>query len=139
MKRVLPLLTILFFLGSIGVAHAQVAVIAHKDVPADQIDSETLEAIYALDQSKWGDGSRIARFDLEASNDVKQAFYGYIGTEASDIKKVWLRKKLSGEAQPPETVPAAAVVGKVSSTPASIGYVSADAVTGDVKVLATIK
>ena len=139
MKRILPLLTILFFLGSLGVAHAQVAVIAHNGVPVDQIDSATLEAIYALDQGKWGDGSRIVRYDLNTDSPVKQAFYSYIGTDAGDIKKVWLRKKLSGEAQPPETIGAAEVVQKVSSTPSAIGYVSADAVTDGVKVLATIE
>lgn len=133
------LLFLALFLGSIGIAQAQVAVIVHKDVAVDQVDSGTLEDIYALEQNKWDDGSRIVRFDLNAEDGVKQAFYGFIGTQASDIKKVWLRKKLSGEAQPPESIAASAVVQKVSSTPASIGYVSADAVTDAVKVVATIE
>lgn len=128
-----------FFLGSMSVAHAQVAVITHKDVAVDQVDSGTLEDIYALEQNKWDDGARIVRFDLNADDGVKEAFYGFIGAKDSDIKKVWLRKKLSGEAQPPESVAASTVVQKVSSTPASIGYVSADAVTDAVKVVATIE
>lgn len=139
MKRLLLLCAALFFVGAIGTSHAQVAVIAHPDVPVDQADAETLEAIYLLEQNKWDDGSRIVRFDLGADNETKTAFYGHLGQEVSDVKKVWLRKKLSGEAQPPEEVAPGQVVSKVGSTPSAIGYVSADAVTDAVKVLATIE
>ncbi len=139
MKRLLLLFTALLFLGWVGTSHAQVAVIANKDVPVDQADAGTLEDIYLLEQNNWDDGSQIARFDLNTENDTKTAFFGYLGQEVSDVKKVWLRKKLSGEAQPPEKVSPDQIVDKVSSTSAAIGYVSADAVTDAVKVIATVE
>lgn len=138
MKHVFAILALLS-VGAVGVAQAQVAVIVHADAPVDQLEASALKDIYALDQNKWDDGSRIARFDLESDGDVKQAFYDHIGTSHSDIKKVWLRKKLSGEAQPPESVSAGEIVQKVGSTPSAIGYVAADAVTDGVKVVATIE
>jgi len=138
MKRLL-FFTALLFLGVVGTTHAQVAVIANKDVPVDQVNAETLESIYLLEQSKWDDGTRIVRFDLDTDGGPRSAFYKYFGQEASDVKKVWLRKKLSGEAQPPETVSAGQVVDKVSSTSGAIGYVSENAVTDDVKVIATVE
>lgn len=139
MKRLLLLFTALLFLGTAGVSHAQVAVIAHQDVPVDEVDAESLEGIYLLEQSKWDNGSQIVRFDLNTENDTKTAFFDHLGQEFSDVKKAWLRKKLSGEAQPPEKVSPDQIVDKVSSTSAAIGYVSADAVTDAVKVLATIE
>jgi len=139
MKRLLLLFTALLLLGTAGVSHAQVAVIANNDVSVDQADAGTLEDIYLLEQSQWNDGSQIVRFDLNTENDTKTAFFAHLGQEFSDVKKTWLRKKLSGEAQPPEKVSPDQIVDKVSSTSGAIGYISADAVTDAVKVLATIE
>lgn len=141
MKRLLFLFTVLLFagLGLVGTSHAQVAVIAHQDVPVDQIDTETLEDIYLLEQNQWDDGSKIVRFNLNTDGGAKTAFFDHLGQEVSDVKKVWLRKKLSGESQPPEEVSPSQVVDKVSSTSGAIGYVSADAATDAVKVIATVE
>ncbi|MFB6249932.1 MAG: hypothetical protein ABEL97_15330 [Salinibacter sp.] len=137
MKRFL--FTALLLLGFVGASHAQVAVIAHQEVPLDQIDAGTLEDIYLLEQGKWDDGSQIVRFNLETDDAVKTTFFRYLGQEVSDVKKVWLRKKLSGAAQPPEEVSSDQIVDKVSSTSGAIGYVPADAATDAVKVIATIE
>lgn len=139
MKRLLLLFTALLFLGWVGTSHAQVAVIANNDVSVDQADAGTLEDIYLLEQNNWSDGSQIVRFDHDGDSDTKTAFFDHLGQEFSDVKKVWLRKKLSGEAQPPEKVSPDQIVDKVSSTSGAIGYVSADAATDAVKVIATIE
>lgn len=139
MKRLVLLFTILLLFSWVGTSHAQVAVIANNDVPVDQADAGTLEDIYLLEQNQWNDGSQIVRFDLNTENDTKTAFFDHLGQEFSDVKKAWLKKKLSGEGQPPEEVSPDQVVDEVSSTSAAIGYVSADAVTDAVKVIATIE
>ncbi|MCS3755385.1 hypothetical protein [Salinibacter ruber] len=139
MRRLLFLLAALLFLSTAGVSHAQVAVIAHQDVSVDAANAETLKDIYLLEQNKWDDGSEIVRFDLNSEGSTKTAFYDHVGQSVSDVKKVWLRKKLSGEAQPPEKVSSDQMIDKVSSTSAAIGYVPADAVTDAVKVIATIE
>ncbi|WP_263785330.1 hypothetical protein [Salinibacter grassmerensis] len=139
MKRLLLLFTALLFLGTAGTSHAQVAVIAHQDVPVEEIDADALEDIYLLEQGKWDNGSQIVRFDLNSDSETKSGFYDYFGQSVGDVKKVWLRKKLSGEAQPPEKVSPNQMIDEVSSTPAAIGYVPADAVTDAVKVIATIE
>ncbi|MCS4032605.1 ABC-type phosphate transport system substrate-binding protein [Salinibacter ruber] len=138
MRRLL-LSTTLLLLGFVGTSYAQVAVIAHQDVPVDEADAETLKDIYLLEQNKWDDGARVVRFDLNSEGNTKTAFYDHVGQSVSDVKKVWLRKKLSGAAQPPEKVSSDQMIDKVSSTSAAIGYVPADAVTDAVKVIATIE
>ncbi|WP_251941706.1 hypothetical protein [Salinibacter ruber] len=138
MRRLL-LSTTLLLLGFVGTSYAQVAVIAHQDVPVDEADAETLKDIYLLEQNKWDDGARVVRFDLNSEGNTKTAFYDHVGQSVSDVKKVWLRKKLSGAAQPPEKVSSDQMIDKVSGTSAAIGYVPADAVTDAVKVIATIE
>jgi hypothetical protein len=85
----------------------------------------------------WSDGSRVVVFTIDAEADK---FYGGIGRSHNDMKKVWLRKRLSGEGQPPESVDSpAALVKRVASTPGAVGFVPASAVDGSVRVVATLK
>ncbi len=118
-------------------AQAQVAVVAHPGVADASADTGTLVGIYSLDKTRWSDGSPVVPFDAATSS--QDAFYSAIGQSASQIKKVWLRKKLSGEGQPPQSLGSdAEVLAKVASTPGAVGFVSAGAVDGSVKVLATL-
>lgn len=138
MKR----LVILFFLLATGAfsASAQVAVIAHKDVPADQLDARTIQAFYELEESKWRDNSRVVPFDLKDGVSVTEHFYAALGRKHKDFKKMWLRKKLSGEGQPPSQLNSdAEMIQKVAATPGALGFVSPDAVTDAVKVVATLQ
>jgi ABC-type phosphate transport system substrate-binding protein len=118
-------------------AQAQVAVVAHPGVADASVEPADLVGIYSLDQTRWSDGAAVVPFD--ASTAAQDAFYGAIGQSSGQMKKVWLRKKLSGEGQPPATLGSdAEVLAKVASTPGAVGFVSAAAVDGSVKVLATL-
>ena len=77
---------------------------------------------------------------FDNSTDAKAAFYSGITKDQLSLKKIWMKKQLTGEAKAPETVGSDEdVVKKVSSTPGAIGYVKSSAVTGDVKVLLELK
>jgi ABC-type phosphate transport system substrate-binding protein len=118
-------------------ARAQVAVVAHPAVADGSVDTGTLVGIYSLDQTRWSDGAAVVPFDT--ATDAQDAFYSALGQSAGQMKKVWLRKKLSGEGQPPESLGSdAEVLQKVASTPGAVGFVSAGAADGSVKVLATL-
>ncbi len=136
-KLLLPLL--LFLLCSAG-SYAQIAVIVNKSVPVSSVSASKLLDIYSLSTKDWGGGVKIVVFDRKSDDDVKSKFYGYVGKPAADIKKVWMRVQLAGEGKAPEALSSDEdIVKKVASTAGAIGYVSADKVTGDVKVIATIK
>lgn len=118
-------------------ASAQVAVVAHPGVADASADKSTLVGIYSLDKTRWSDGSAVQ--PVASKEGFAGEFYSAIGQSESQMKKVWMRKKLSGEGQPPATVGSAAeVIAKVSSTPGAIGFVPASAVTSGVKVLAKL-
>ena len=118
-------------------ARAQIAVVAHPGVADASADTGALIGIYSLDKTRWSDGSAVVPFDATTAS--QEAFYGALGQSAGQFKKVWLRKKLSGEGQPPESLGSdAEVLAKVASTPGAVGFVSAGAVDSSVKVLATL-
>lgn len=132
------LLILFLFVAGTMQAQAQVAVVAHKSVPVDALDAATLESFYNLDTNTWSDGSAVTLLDQKSDTATKSAFYEFIGGSAREYKKVWLRKKLSGEGRPPNMCGSdAEVLQKVASTPGAVGYVSASSVTDDVKVIAT--
>jgi len=138
MKKEL-LIVLLALAGATG-AQAQVAVVAHKTVPVDTIDTRTLLDIYSLEETNWDDGSRIALFDLKGKNDLKQAFYASLGRRPDEMKRVWLRIILSGEGRSPTLLTSTdEVLDKVAATPGAIGYVPLALVTDEVKVIATIQ
>jgi ABC-type phosphate transport system substrate-binding protein len=118
---------------------AQVAVIAHKDVPADKIERAQLLDFYTFDVKQWQSGDPVIIKDLKPKTESKTAFYDYLGKSASRMKSIWLKMLLSGEGEPPETVKSEEeMVKKVASTPGALGFVSKSKVTDNVKVLLTI-
>lgn len=139
MKRI-SILLFVAFLACAASAYAQVAVIVNKSVPVSSLNSAKVEDIYSLTTKTWDNGTKIVVFDQKADNNVKSSFYSFVGKSAAEMKKVWMRVQLSGEGKAPEALSSDdEVIKKVASTPGAIGYVSADKVTGDVKVVATIK
>ncbi len=133
------ILFIFFILMGWQAAQAQVAVIAHKAVPVDQISSAELLDFYTGDIKLWGNDEAVIVFDLKPKGEVKEVFYKYLGKSPSRMKSVWMKKLLSGEGDPPESMKTEKeLLEKVMETPGSIGFVAEDKVTDDVKVLAVI-
>lgn len=137
MKKII-LFVILAILFATEKISAQVAVIANKSVSASSVDASSLSNIYSLDSKNLG-GVTVVVLDLGEDNDAKKKFYAFLGKSFADMKKVWLKAKLTGNGNPPITVASEEeMIKKVASTPGAIGYVSASKVTGDVKVLKKI-
>ena len=122
-------------------ASAQVAVIAHKDVPADSLTKVQLLDFYTGDALSWDSGQQVVVFDLKSRGPVRDAFYEYLGKTSSRMRSIWLKRKLSGEGDPPESFETEAeVLQRVASTPGALGFVQQATVSGDdVKILAVIE
>lgn len=122
-------------------AAAQVAVIAHQDVPVDSLAKLQLLDYYTGDRLFWESGLEVVVFDLKSRGPVRDAFYDYLGKTSSRMRSIWLKRKLSGEGDPPESFETeAAVLERVASTPGAIGFVQKANVSGDaVKILVEIE
>ena len=118
----------------------QVAVIANPDVPVDTISKEVLLDYYAGDINTWGNDQPIIVFDLKPRSDVKKSFYEGLGKTTGRMKSIWMRRKLSGEGEPPEALPdEETVLKRVAETSGAIGFLHQAMVNDTVKVLLTFK
>lgn len=120
-------------------AFPQVAVIAHKSVPLDEIEKSELLDFYTGDKSLWSDGKPVIIFDLKPKGDIRDTFYSFLEMSPTRIKSIWMKRMLSGDADPPEFLESEdKMLKKVSSTPGAIGFVSQSKVNDAVKVLIII-
>jgi ABC-type phosphate transport system substrate-binding protein len=119
---------------------AQITIIAHKSVVADEIDRAQLIDLYSGDVKKWSDKSPVVLFDLRGKNQSKEAFYRYLKKKPTRLKSIWLKRMLSGEGDPPKQMKSAAeLLAQVAATEGAIGYVDYAAVTDQVKTLLIIE
>jgi ABC-type phosphate transport system substrate-binding protein len=120
-------------------AFSQVAVIAHKSVPIDNIEKSDLLDCYTGDKSLWSDDKTVIIFDLKQKGEVRDAFYNFLEISPTRIKTIWMKRLLSGDADPPEFLESEdEMLKKVASTPGAIGFVSQSAINEDVKILLII-
>jgi len=120
-------------------ADAQVAVIAHLDAPADTLASERLLDFYTGDVQTWNGTTTVVFFDLKPRNEIKKAFYHFLGKSPSRMKSIWMKRLLAGEGEPPQALKSnREMLDKVASTPGAIGFAHRDSVHDSVKVLAII-
>ncbi len=121
-------------------AQAQVAVIANKSVPDGSLSINKVTDIFSLRQKTWSNGSAIVPIVLSTDGSTSSTFYSAIGTSSIEIKKLWMRLQLTGEAQAPQAVGSQdELVSKVASTPGAIGFVDAAKANGSVKTLLIVK
>ncbi len=124
----------LFVCGVYSELQAQVAVIVNKSVPAGSMSASQISDLYALNTKQWGNGSKVVVFDLKTDGDVKSKFYGFLGNSSGDLKKIWMRLKLTGEGEPPTALSSDdEILAKVASTPGAIGFVNVSSLTAEAK------
>ncbi|MEL6820487.1 MAG: hypothetical protein AAFP70_01900 [Calditrichota bacterium] len=132
------LLTLCFSLFG-NVLQAQVAVIAHPDVPIDSIDENMLLDFYSGDIQQWNNGEKITVYDLKKAKKLKNVFYKYMGKSSSRMKSIWMKKMLAGEGEPPEAISdEKSMLQKVAETPGAVGFISTENLDDSVKLIATI-
>ncbi|MBI9071032.1 MAG: hypothetical protein JEY94_05510 [Melioribacteraceae bacterium] len=82
--------------------------------------------------------TKVKLFDYSIENSIKISFLGTIGKSSLELKKAWLKAKLTGKGNPPATVGSEdEMINKIASTPGAIGFISSSKVNDQVKVLAT--
>lgn len=67
-------------------ALGQVAVIAHKSVPIDEINPSELLDFYTGDIRFWENEEPVIVFDFKPKGKLKDIFYKYLGKSTSRMK-----------------------------------------------------
>ena len=139
MTRRLLLFSILFLALCPADAKAEPTyrVIVNPDNPITSISKSTVSKILLKTQTAWSNGNRIMPVDLRASSRVRDTMSRAVhGRSAVVIKNWWNQQIFAGKGvPPPEVATDAKVVAYVLANPGALGYVSADANLGDVKVV----
>lgn len=119
---------------------AQIAVIANKSVPVNQLTKQQLLDIYSGEIRSWNNGDPIFVFDLRTDLEIRDDFYQLIGRSSSRMKSIWMKKLLSGEGEPPKEIDSQdALILKIENSAGAIGFISSSKVTQKVKVIKIIE
>jgi hypothetical protein len=116
-----------------------IAVIAHPSTKAS-INREDLMRLYMGKSKSLSDGSPATALYLKEGLPVRRAFDSQVlNRQPAQVKAYWAQQIFTGRGTPPpERVTETAMLESVATTPGTIGFVSASAVTPSVKVLLTL-
>lgn len=116
----------------------EIAVIVDTSVSTNMLSVDELKQIYTLRKQNWSDGKRIYVADYKGDSKLREDFYTSIDFKIQAIKRIWLRAQFSGRTIPPKVVDTVSEMTMiVTEKPGTIGYIPADQVSEDVKVIAT--
>ena len=132
------------FASGPAIAGEPVAVIVHRDNPADKLSEPEIERIYINNVLSWPDGMPITIYDLAISDPLRYDFsYKILGRVPAKIAEQWAHLKITNQAKnPPLTIKSEAlIIRRVSRQKGAIGYVSLGLVQDnkDVKIIYTLR
>lgn len=129
----IPVLTMSFMLS------ANVAVIVHPSNAA-ALSQDDINKIFTGRAKSFTDGKAAEPVNLAESVAIRADFdQKALGRSSSQMKAYWSKLVFTGKGTPPkEMASEQEVLDSVAKNPAAIGYVSAGAATGNVKVALTL-
>jgi ABC-type phosphate transport system substrate-binding protein len=112
-------------------------VIVHPSNPTSSLSRPQVSEYFMGKTTDWSHGGKIKPVDQVENSSTRQAFSDEVlGKSISAVKSYWQQQIFSGRGVPPTEVSGDSdVVAFVRSNPGAIGYVSAGADTGSVKVI----
>jgi ABC-type phosphate transport system substrate-binding protein len=113
-------------------------VIVNAGNPVSALTKDQVSKIFLKKIQKWDSGQPVVAVDQEASSPVRGSFSKDVhGKAAAAIASYWQQQIFAGRDVPPaEKGSDASVLAFVKGNPNAIGYVSEQAATADVKVVA---
>lgn len=119
-------------------SYAEIVVVVHPSNAA-AIDRAFIEKVYLGKVKAFGSGSSVEPVNLKNGAALRSQFNELVmGRNDAQINAYWSKLVFTGKAVLPKEVDSeAAVIAEVAKNTNAIGYVSASAVSADVKVIAT--
>ena len=136
MKRLL-LISMILTAGAAQAAPSFLVVVNEAN-PISSLSHDELSDLFLKKSSRWADGHLVLPVDQEESSQIRERFNHEVHRKsATAVRAFWQQRIFSGrDVPPPEKSGDSKVIAFVRDNPAAIGYVSAAASTGGVKVLA---
>jgi len=120
---------------------ADIAVVVNPSSGVDSLDKSQVKKIFMGKTKKFPNGKPAQPIDQNSDSAVYAEFYKKIaGKSPAKMNKYWVKLTFTGKAEAPKKVGGDSdVIENVSKNSKMIGYVNSSAVTGDVKVVYTVK
>lgn len=133
MKSILVILSLLFSAS----AFAGISVIVHPSNSTSLTEDEVARIFLGKMKSFPGGGSAVPINAADGSNQRDTFNDVVLQKSSSQIKAYWSKLIFTGKGTPPQEADSdSEILNLIKSNPNLIGYVSNEAVTGDVKVVA---
>jgi ABC-type phosphate transport system substrate-binding protein len=136
MKTLIILLIILLPLS----AHADLYIIANKNLPIVQLEKSDIAAIYLLKKKYWENGDDIMPINLPATADARTHFTAQVFDSTPEkLGSYWDKMLFKGETPPVTQNSEQAVIMFVERINGAIGYVETKPQSSQIKILQQFK
>ncbi len=117
--------------------YGQVAIVVNKNNPVNELTQADVQAYFKAAKKHWNNGKAVKLVVFSLSSAAGKAVLDKIyGMSEQGYKKFWLQKVFKGDAKAPKQKNSVAeVVGFVASEEGALGFIPADQVSEQVKVL----
>ena len=123
--------------ATVGIANSQVVAITSATYDPGDVSRNTLRAIFLMRYAKWDDGMPVKVYVFSDTDPNHEMFTKEIlRFLPRQLRQAWDRQVFSGLGQYPEQVFSVQdMLNKVKTTPGSVGYITMQEVTKDVRIL----
>ncbi len=117
---------------------ANVSIIVHPSNDSS-FDKASIKKIFLGKSKRFSNGKTAILISADHSDPATSEFNSkVIGKSSSQIKAYWSKILFTGKGTPPQEMSSnGEIINAISSNPDAIGFISADAVSDSVKVVAT--
>lgn len=118
-------------------AHADLAIVVNPNSPISQISVDEVAELFLAKATRTADGYRVIPIDQSEGGVARNEFYERVVKKSpAQLNSYWSRLIFTGKGRPPFAVTDdAEVMEFVSTNPSMLGYVSAESVNDQVKVV----
>ena len=119
-------------------ASGQVVVVVNRANPIQGISLQRLVDIYTGNKVTWSNNRKIYPVSLKSNMAITRSFFKTaLGKSPREMKRVWIRLTLSGEAAPPKMVSTETeTLAYVANNEGAIGFVGLKDVNENVRIIA---
>lgn len=131
---------VVMLLGAGSSVMAEVVVVANKSASLTHLNVDQVKSIFLKKTDKLPDGTPVVVMDLPRGNEIRNEFYRKTVKKTSkQLKAYWAKRIFAGRGVPNEIQSSESAVKRwISRDVSHIGYISAGAVDGSVKVLLSL-
>lgn len=121
-------------------AHADLYIIANKELPIEKLEKSDISAIYLLKKKHWENGEDIMPINLPATAEARTHFSAQVFDSTPEkLGSYWDKMLFKGETPPVTQNSEQAVMMFVERIKGAIGYVETKPQSSQIKILQQFK